>query len=192
MRFTETKINGVWIIEPERREDHRGFFARTWCQKEFEDRGLNPRVKQMNAAFTAKKSGVRGLHFQLAPHQEAKTVRCTMGAIFDVAVDVRPDSPTYKQWVGAELSADNRRALYIPEGCAHGYQTLADDTEILYLTSAFYVPESARGYRYDDPAFAISWPLPVGVISTADLSWPSYDEEEAVNFSATRKNHDHR
>lgn len=176
MLFTETKIRGVWIIELDRRNDNRGFFARTWCQKEFEEHGLNPHLKQMNVGFTTKKAGIRGLHFQLRPDQEAKTVRCTMGALFDVAVDIRPGSPTYKQWVGVELTAENHRTFYIPEGCAHGYQTLVDDTEILYLTTAFHAPGSARGYRFDDPVFSIQWPLPAGIISDADRSWPSYKD----------------
>ncbi len=174
MRFVETNVAGAYIIELERREDHRGFFARSWCQDEFGANGLDPRVAQINVAFTAKKASLRGLHYQLAPHREAKTVRCTRGAIFDVAVDLRPDSPAFKQWVGVELSADNHRLLYIPEGCAHGYQTLADDSEIEYLTTASYASESARGIRFDDPAFGIAWPLPVGIISDADRSWPDF------------------
>jgi len=174
MRFTETKIRGVWIIEMERREDVRGFFARAWCKRELEAHGLNADLKQINVGFTHKSAGVRGLHFQLAPHAEAKTVRCTMGALYDVAVDIRPDSPTYKQWVGAELTADNHRTLYLAEGLAHGYQTLVDNTEILYLTTAFHAPDSARGYRVDDPVFGISWPLPLGIISEADRRWPAF------------------
>jgi dTDP-4-dehydrorhamnose 3,5-epimerase len=176
MIFVETKIRGVWIIELDRHNDNRGFFARTWCQRELEEHGLNPHVRQMNVGFTMKKAGVRGLHFQLSPHQEAKTVRCTMGALFDVAVDIRPDSPTYKQWVGTELTAENHRTLYISEGCAHGYQTLVDNTELLYLTTAFYAPQSACGYRFDDPAFGIDWPLPVGLVSDADRYWPAHKE----------------
>ena len=174
MIFTETKIKGVWVVDLERREDPRGFFARTWCQKEFDAHGLNSNVKQINAGFTSKSSGLRGLHFQLPPHAEAKTVRCTMGAVYDVAVDLRPNSPTHKQWVAAELTADNHRMLYLAEGCAHGYQTLVDSTELEYLTTAFYAPESASGVRFDDPAFAINWPLPVGLISDADRGWPDY------------------
>jgi dTDP-4-dehydrorhamnose 3,5-epimerase len=174
MKFTETKIKGVWVIEMERREDNRGFFARAWCLREFEEHGLHHDLKQMNVGFTMKKAGIRGLHFQLPPHAEAKTVRCTMGALYDVAVDIRPDSPTYKQWVGAELTADNHRTLYITEGCAHGYQTLVDNTEILYLTTAFHAPDSARGYRFDDPTFGIQWPLPAGIVSDNDLAWPAF------------------
>lgn len=174
MKFTETKLKGVWIIEIEPREDNRGFFARQWCQKEFESHGLNAGIKQMNVGFTHKAAGVRGLHFQLAPHAENKTVRCTRGALYDVAVDIRPDSATYKQWVGAELTADNHRSLYISEGFAHGYQTLVDNTEILYLTTAFHAPDSARGYRFDDPIFGIAWPLPAGIVSPNDLAWPEF------------------
>jgi dTDP-4-dehydrorhamnose 3,5-epimerase len=174
MKFTETKLKGVWIIEIEPREDNRGFFARQWCQKEIEARGLNAGIKQMNVGFTHQKAGVRGLHFQLPPHAENKTVRCTRGALYDVAVDIRPHSSTYKQWVGAELTADNHRSLYIPEGFAHGYQTLVDNTEILYLTTAFHAPDSARGYRFDDQAFAIAWPLAAGIVSPNDLAWPEF------------------
>jgi dTDP-4-dehydrorhamnose 3,5-epimerase len=174
MRFVETNVTGARIIELERREDNRGFFARSWCENEFAAHGLNSHVVQINVAYTAKKATLRGLHYQVAPHQEAKTVRCTRGAIFDVAVDLRHDSPTFRQWVGVELSADNHRMLYIPEGCAHGYQSLADDSEIEYLTTAFYVPESARGVRFDDPAFGIDWPLPLGIVSDADRSWSDF------------------
>lgn len=136
--------------------------------------GLNPHVEQINVGFATRKATVRGLHFQIAPHQETKTVRCTMGALLDVAVDLRPESPTFKQWVAVELTAANHRALCIPEGCAHGCQTLMDATEFQYLTSASYAPASARGYRFDDPAFGIQWPLPVGAISDADRSWPTF------------------
>ncbi len=174
MRFTVTKVKGACTIELEQHQDHRGFFARSWCRNEFAAHGLNPLIAQINVGYTAKKAGVRGLHYQGAPNQEAKTVRCTRGAIFDVAVDLRPDSPTFKQWVGVELTADNRRMLYVPEGCAHGYQSLVDDTEIEYLATALYAPEAARGVRFDDPAFGVSWPLPVGVISDADRAWPDF------------------
>ena len=174
MRFTEAAVKGAYIIDLDPRRDHRGFFARSWCQREFEAHGLNPRVVQVNLAFTPRKGGVRGLHYQLAPHQEAKTVRCTRGAISDVAVDLRPDSPTYKQWVAVELTEDNYRMLYVPEGCAHGYQTLMDNTEICYQASEFYAPDYARGVRYDDPAFGIEWLLPVTSISDADHAWPDF------------------
>jgi len=174
MRFTQTKVAGAFLIDLDRREDNRGFFARSWCAKEYQTHGLVPRVTQINVGFTTKKAGIRGLHFQTAPDQEAKTVRCTRGAVFDVVVDLRPDSPTHKQWAGFELTPGNHSMLYIPEGCAHGYQTLTDDSEIEYLTSAAYAPNSARGFRFDDPAFGIQWPLPVGLVSDADKSWPDY------------------
>jgi len=174
MHFEETKIPGVLLIDLDRREDHRGFFARSWCQQEFSRHGLNARVVQINVGYTAKRGGMRGMHFQAAPNAEAKTARCTRGAIYDVAVDLRPDSPTFTQWFGAELTAGNHRILHIPEGCAHGYQTLADDTEMEYLTTAFYSPEDASGVRYDDPAFGVVWPLAISSISDADQSWPDF------------------
>ena len=172
MVFTETAIKGVYLIGLERKEDHRGFFARAWCHQEFEAHGLNPSLAQVNVGFSRKKGTLRGMHFQRHPHQEAKLVRCTMGQIFDVAVDLRPDSPTYRQWVGAELTADNRTMLYVPEGCAHGYQTLQDDAEVVYQTSQLFVSTHATGVRFDDPAFGIVWPLAVEVISEMDKVWP--------------------
>jgi dTDP-4-dehydrorhamnose 3,5-epimerase len=174
MKFSETKVKGAYLVELDRREDHRGFFARSWCAREFEAQGLNPRVVQINVGFTAKRAGLRGLHYQLPPHAEAKTVRCTHGRVFDVVLDLRPDSPSHKQWEAFELSAENHKMLYIPEGCAHGYQTMTDNAEIEYLTSAFYASGAATGVRFDDPAFNINWPLPLGSISDADRSWPDY------------------
>jgi dTDP-4-dehydrorhamnose 3,5-epimerase len=174
MRFTETKVKGAFLIDLDPRSDNRGFFARSWCMNEFRERGLVSHIAQINVASTLKRGSVRGLHFQTSPHEEAKTVRCTRGAVYDVVVDLRPSSPTHKAWAGFELSADNHKILYIPEGCAHGYQTLVDGAEIEYLTSAVYAPASARGVRFDDHAFGIEWPLPVGVISDADRSWPDY------------------
>jgi dTDP-4-dehydrorhamnose 3,5-epimerase len=187
MRFEETKIPGVVLIDLERREDHRGFFARSWCGREFTEHGLDGRVLQINVGYTAKRGGLRGLHLQLAPNAEAKTARCTQGAIFDVAVDLRPESPTFKQWFGAELSAANRRMLHIPEGCAHGYQTLADDTEMEYLTTAFYSPQDATGVRFDDPEFRLTWPLPITSISEADQSWPDFKEHLKKTILARSK-----
>lgn len=172
MLFTETAIKGVYLIALERKEDHRGFFARAWCQQEFEAHGLNPSLVQVNVGFSVKKGTLRGMHFQRSPHQEAKLVRCTMGQIFDVAVDLRPDSPTYRQWVGAELTAKNRMMLYVPEGCAHGYQTLQDDTEVVYQTSRPFAATDATGVRFDDPAFGIAWPIGIEVISDVDKGWP--------------------
>jgi dTDP-4-dehydrorhamnose 3,5-epimerase len=174
MRFVEMGVAGAYIIEPERREDDRGFFARVWCERELEERGLNPRVAQVNLQFTHRAGSIRGLHFQIAPRQEAKIVRCTAGALFDVMVDLRPGSPTRGRWAGVELAAETRRMTYVPEGCAHGYQTLTDNTEAYYHTSDFYAPELCRGVRYDDPAFGIRWPLPVTNISDPDRAWPDY------------------
>lgn len=174
MLFTESKLKGAFVLEPERREDNRGFFARTFCQREFEAHGLNPLVVQCNIAYNKKKGTLRGMHFQNPPFQEAKLVRCTQGAILDVILDLRPDSPTYKKWASAELSEDNHRMLYIPEGFAHGYQTLTETTEIIYQVSQFYAPESASGVRHNDPAFGIEWPLEVTAISELDKKWPDY------------------
>ena len=172
MIFRSTPIPGAWIVEPEARADERGFFARSWCRREFEARGLAPDFAQVNIGYNFKKGTLRGLHFQTSPWQEVKLVRCTWGAIYDVMVDLRPDSPTYKQWVGVELTEDNHQLLYVPEGCAQGYQTLIDDTEMCYQTSQFYAPDAASGVRFDDPAFGIVWPLPATLISKADRSWP--------------------
>ena len=168
MIFTETELSGVFIVDPEILEDERGFFARSWAPEEFADRGLNPRLAQCNLSFNKRRGTVRGLHFQVEPHAEAKLVRCTRGSIFDVAVDLRPNSPTCYKWVGVELTADNRRMLYVPEGFAHGYQTLKDATELFYQVSEYYHPESARGLRWDDPRLRIDWPLPVTLISPRD------------------------
>jgi dTDP-4-dehydrorhamnose 3,5-epimerase len=172
MIFKETKLKGVYVIDLERREDNRGFFARTWCQREAESHGLVSGFVQSNVGFSYRKGTLRGMHFQRSPHQEVKLIRCTMGRVVDVIVDLRPDSSTYTQWIGVELSAENRRMIYAPEGCAHGYQTLVDDTEIVYDTTKFYMPEYATGALFDDPAFGIKWPLSVEVISEADRSWP--------------------
>lgn len=174
MRFTETKVQGAFLVDLERREDNRGFFARSWCAREFLAKGLNASIAQINVGFTAKKAGLRGMHFQVSPYEEAKTVRCTRGSVFDVVVDLRPNSASFKQWDAFELSEENHSMLYIPEGCAHGYQTLEDVSEIEYLATEVYNPESARGVRFDDPAFAINWPLSVGIISDADRAWPDY------------------
>jgi dTDP-4-dehydrorhamnose 3,5-epimerase len=174
MIFRETEIGEVWVVEAERHTDERGFFARTWDTDDFARRGLNARLVQCSISYNRLHSTLRGLHYQAAPHQEAKLVRCTHGAIFDVAVDLRPASPTFKGWCGVELSAENRLALYIPEGCAHGFLTLADDCEIFYQMSQFYSPESARGVRWDDPAFGIRWPGEVVVVTDRDRSYPDF------------------
>lgn len=175
MIFTETGLTGAYVVGIKRIEDDRGFFARGWCRREFEEAGLNPGLVQINLARSLKQGTLRGLHYQEAPHAEAKLARCTKGAIFDVLVDLRPDSPTFKRWFGLELTADNHQMLYVPEGFAHGYETLTDDAEMCYHTSQFYAAASARGVRYDDPAFGIAWPLPVAVISDADRRWADFD-----------------
>lgn len=158
MIFTETALAGAWLVEVEPHRDERGFFARTFDEAEFARRGLRDRFPQCSVSFNARAGTLRGMHFQAAPHEEAKLVRCTAGAVFDVIVDLRPGSATRGRWVGVELSAANRRALYVPEGFAHGFQTLADDTEVFYQVSAAFHPESARGVRWDDPAFGVGWP----------------------------------
>jgi len=172
MIFTSTPLAGVWIIQPERLGDERGFFARTWCRREFEARGLNPDVVQCNVSWNARRGSVRGLHYQAAPHAEAKLVRCTRGAIWDVAVDLRPESATFKHWTAVELTADNRLALYVSEGCAHGFQTLADDTEVFYQMSAFHQPGAERGVRWNDSALAIAWPIETVTLSDRDRALP--------------------
>lgn len=172
MRFEGTRIPGVHIVRIEPHEDERGHFARTWCEREIRAAGLDSRVAQINTGFSHTRGTLRGMHFQRPPDEEIKFVRCTRGRVYDVALDLRPGSGTYGEWLGVELSADNGRMLWIPEGCAHGYQTLEDRSELLYTTSAFYAPESASGVRYDDPAFGIEWPIDVTVVSEADRSWP--------------------
>lgn len=176
MRFTETSLAGVWVIELELLGDERGWFARTFDEHEFRSRGLDGDVAQCNASFNARRDTLRGMHFQAPPYGESKLVRCVRGAIFDVAVDLRPDSSTYCSWYGLELSAENRRALYMPAGLAHGFQTLAEDSEVLYQMGAPYEPASARGVRWDDPAFAIRWPEPSGerLISERDSTYPDF------------------
>ena len=172
MRFLETRVAGAYLIEPEPIADERGFFARTWCAEEFAAHGLNPGLSQANISFNHRKGTLRGLHYQQAPDEEAKLVRCTRGGIWDVAVDLRPGSPTYRAWFGAELTAGNRAMLYVPEGCAHGFLTLTDAAEVAYQMSAPYAAGSARGVRYDDPAFGIEWPGEVVVINQRDRGYP--------------------
>src|ERR1700722_20356410 len=174
MRFVQTPLAGAWVIELERIEDERGWFARSFDIEEFQARGLDPAVAQCNVSFNAHSGTLRGLHYQSEPHGESKLVRCVRGAIFDVAVDLRADSPTYRQWHAVELSSENRLAYYIPVGLAHGFQTLTDDCEVLYQMGDEYVPDAARGVRWDDPALAIEWPAPLGerTISEKDLSYP--------------------
>jgi dTDP-4-dehydrorhamnose 3,5-epimerase len=174
MIFQETKIQGSYVIDLERRDDSRGYFARAWCQEEFNDHGLTARMAQINVSSNRQRGTLRGMHYQLPPHREAKVVSCTRGALYDVVLDLRDDSPTYLDWAAVELTAENRRMLLIPEGCAHGFQTLTDDTDVLYFMSEFYCPEYARGARYDDPAFNISWPLTITSLSDADRAWPAF------------------
>jgi dTDP-4-dehydrorhamnose 3,5-epimerase len=177
MIFHETKLPGIFEIHLEPNCDERGFFARTWCEREFQSHGLNPTVMQCNVSFNVKKGTLRGVHFQAAPYGEAKVVRCTSGAIYDVVLDLRPVSPTFKKWIGVTLTAANRHMLYIPEGCAHGFLTLEDNTEVFYQMSEFYHPESARGVRWNDSAFQIAWPEKVEVISERDRTYPDFDQE---------------
>ncbi|MBD3291232.1 dTDP-4-dehydrorhamnose 3,5-epimerase [candidate division KSB1 bacterium] len=175
MIFRETELPGAFIIKPELMEDERGFFARTWCQREFREHGLNPNLAQCNISYNRKKGTLRGMHFQLPPHEEAKCVRCTKGTIYDVIIDLRSDSDTFMQWIAVELSEQNRKTLYIPEGFAHGFQTLTDDTEIFYQMSEFYAPGSAGGIRWNDPQFNIDWKGEVSVISEKDKNLPDFD-----------------
>ncbi|HKV35400.1 MAG TPA: dTDP-4-dehydrorhamnose 3,5-epimerase [Pyrinomonadaceae bacterium] len=173
--FNETKLKGAFVIEPEKFEDLRGFFARSFSRQEFSDHGLSGDLVEAGISFNLRKHTVRGMHFQTAPNEQAKLVRCTRGAIFDVLIDLRDGSPTYKQWFAQELTAQNRLMLYIPEGCAHGFQTLEDETEVFYHLSHGYAPVSERGVRWNDPAFAIEWPVTDGVImNDRDRNYPDF------------------
>jgi dTDP-4-dehydrorhamnose 3,5-epimerase len=174
--FHNTALQGAYIVELEKIEDSRGYFARTWCRKEFEDHGLVPVIAQAKTSFNTTAGTLRGMHYQAAPYEETKLVRCTRGALYDVIVDLRPESSTYKRWIGVDLTASNGRMLYIPGNFAHGFITLEDETEVSYLVSEFYVPEADRGVRWNDPVFNIEWPRPVEVISEKDTGWPDYTE----------------
>lgn len=175
MKFHKTKFPGVMEIHLEPNPDERGFLARTWCQREFGDHGLNTRLVQCSISLNVRKGTLRGIHWQAAPFAEAKLVRCTAGAIYDVVLDLRPQSATFKQWFATELNAENRCSLYVPEGCAHGFLTLADNSEVLYYMSEFYHPEASRGVRWNDPAFGIIWPREVEVMSERDRSYPDFE-----------------
>jgi len=175
MIFTETKIKGAYLIDLEKKGDDRGFFARFFCEKEFAAHGLVSRFVQINTSFTAKKGTLRGLHYQLPPAGEVKLMRCLRGAVLDLIVDLRPDSPSYMQWLGVELTEENRAMFYVPVGCAHSVLTLRDDTEILYPVSAFYAPDKERGLRFDDPILGIKWPVAPVEISDKDKRWPDFD-----------------
>jgi len=176
MRFTATPLQGACIIDLDTIEDERGFFARSWCRKEFTDHGLNPGLVQCNISFNKKKGTLRGMHYQVRPHAEAKLVRCTSGAIHDVIIDLRHDSPTFKQWYPVELSAQNRRMLYIPEDFAHGFQTLKDNTEVIYQMSEYYHPDHARGIRWNDPLFSIEWPVEKVIMSKRDQEYADFQK----------------
>lgn len=174
MRFEATNLPGAFLIDLEPREDERGFFARAWCAREFAEHGLESTMLQVNLSYNRRRGTLRGLHYQRPPHAEAKLIRCIRGALYDTIVDLRPGSATFGQPFGAELSAENRRMLYVPAGFAHGFQTLVDDTEALYQVSAFYEPGAESGIRYDEPRFALQWPLPVSAISDKDAGWPDF------------------
>ncbi len=172
MNFTESPLAGAYIVDVNRLEDERGFFARSFCVEEFRGLGLATEMSQCSVSFNALRGTLRGLHFQAAPHEEEKLVRCTRGAVFDVIVDIRPESPTYRRYFGAELTAENQRALYIPKGFAHGFLSLVDETEVFYMISVAHVPGAARGLRWNDPALNINWPFPPRVISNRDAEFP--------------------
>lgn len=175
MRFRETAIPGAWVLEPERHADERGFFARTWCRDEFARRGLNAALAQCSVSHNARRHTLRGMHYQCAPREEAKVVACHRGAVYDVVLDLRPRSPTYKRWTSVELSGESLLAVYVPEGCAHGFQTLTDDALVVYQIAESHAPECARGVRWDDPAFGIAWPAAdARVISARDRAYPDF------------------
>jgi len=174
MRFTETALAGAYVVELEPVRDERGFFARSWCREEFRARGLNPELVQCNVSFNQRRGTLRGMHFQAAPAAEAKLVRCARGAIYDVLVDLRPESSTYTRWLAFELTADNYRAVYLPEGFAHGFVTLEDSSEVFYQMSEFYAPDAARGIRWNDPQLGIEWPVRNPILSPRDASYPDF------------------
>lgn len=174
MTFTETKLRGAYVIEPERFDDERGFFARTFCRREFEEHGLDTDVAQSALSYNRRKGTLRGMHYQAPPHAQAKLVRSARGAVYDVIIDLRPESATLRSWFGMELTAANRLMLYVPKGFAHGFLTLDDDSEVAYHMSGFYAPETERGVRWDDPAFGIQWPIPVTVLSERDRAFPPF------------------
>jgi dTDP-4-dehydrorhamnose 3,5-epimerase len=174
MIFRETELQGVFEVQIEEHHDERGFFARTWCQREFSEHGLSDRLVQCSVSFNKCRGTLRGMHFQEAPFSETKLVRCTRGSVYDVVIDLRPSSPTFRHWVHAELTAENHMALYIPEGVAHGFITLESDTEVYYQMSEFFTPAAARGVRWDDPAFGVNWPFRPEVISERDRTYPDF------------------
>lgn len=177
MKFMETPLKGAFIIEIEPRGDERGFFARAFCQRELTAAGLNPEIVQINNSFSRHAGTLRGIHYQLAPKAEDKIVRCIRGALYDAIVDLRPDSPTFLQHYGVELTAENRRALYVPKGFGHAFLTLVDDTETLYMVTEYYAPDRERGLRFNDPKLGIPWPIPPTVVSDKDCAWPEYSPD---------------
>ncbi len=181
MNFQETKLPGVFEIKLVPARDSRGFFARSWCQKEFENYGLDPKVVQCNVSFNARKGTLRGMHYQAAPNAEAKLVRCTSGSVYDVVIDLRPTSATFKKWIAVVLHSEQHNMVYVPEGCAHGFLTLEDKTEVFYQMSEFYSPESARGVRWNDPAFQIVWPAQVDVISERDRTYADFEPVQCAH-----------
>ena len=177
MEFTETPLAGAWVVDVSPMSDDRGFFARAWCADEFAEHSMEPKLVQANMSHNHMKGTLRGMHYQVSPYEETKFVRCIRGAIYDVIIDLRPESKTYRQWFGAELTAENRKALFVPRGFAHGFQTLSDDAEVFYQVSEFYTPGAESGIRYSDPAFNIKWPEAVTVISEKDANWPDFDQQ---------------
>lgn len=181
MKITETKLKGAFIIQLDKIEDDRGYFARTFCRNEFEKLGLDPQLAQCNVSYSPKKATMRGMHYQMPPHAETKVVRCTRGAIYDAIVDLRPDSPTFLQWTGAELTPDNGKMMYVPKGFAHGVLTLEPETMVFYQTSDFYAPKSCGGVNFNDPRVGVQWPIKVEIVSKPDQNWPLV---ESADFSA--------
>jgi dTDP-4-dehydrorhamnose 3,5-epimerase len=175
MKFTETTLKGLFLITPEKREDERGFFSRTFCEREFAEHGLINHFVQVNNSLSRKKGTLRGLHYQLQPSSEAKLVRCIKGAIHDMVLDLRQNSPTFGKWCGLTIDSEDRQMVYVPPGCAHAFLSLADDTEALYFTSAIYAPDKERGIRWNDPKFAIQWPIVPTEVSSKDADWPDFD-----------------
>jgi dTDP-4-dehydrorhamnose 3,5-epimerase len=180
MIFSESPLAGAYMVEMELLADERGFFARSYCAEEFAARGLGPELRQCSVSYNARAGTLRGMHYQAAPREEHKLVRCTAGAVFDVIVDIRPSSPTYRRWFAAELSAANRRSLFVPPGFAHGFMSLSEHTEVYYMISVAHAPQFSRGVRWNDPAFAIEWPLPPAVISERDAAYPLLDVPDGV------------
>ncbi len=177
MIFTETKLKGAFIIDINKREDERGFFGRAWCKKEFEEHRLNTDAVQANVSFNKQRGTIRGMHYQVAPYTESKTVRCTVGSIYDVIIDIREGSPTFKQWLGVELTAKSFQMLYVPDGFAHGFITLQENTSVHYMVTEYYTPGAEAGIRYDDPTFNIKWPIKPTLVSDKDKSHPPFSEK---------------